>query len=91
MAVTVFFVHGLLNQMWVADKTLGIALGDELLLVTRGLFKGQLSWTSIEQYLLHVLIIFWNDLILYRVWSAMNISITACIFAHLKVTEFARI
>jgi hypothetical protein len=30
MAATVFFVHGLSNQLWVIDKTLGIVMGDEL-------------------------------------------------------------
>ncbi len=29
MAGMVFFVHGLSNQFWVINKTLGIAMGNE--------------------------------------------------------------
>jgi hypothetical protein len=65
MAVTVFFVHGLSNQLWVVDKTLGMTSGNEFSFVTHGLLKGQRSWASIKEYLLHGSVIFWSDVILY--------------------------
>jgi hypothetical protein len=45
----VFLVYSLLDQLWVINKTLGVALWDELHLVACRLFESQLSWASIHQ------------------------------------------
>jgi hypothetical protein len=57
MTISVFFVHGFLNQLRVLNKTLGVTTRYELQFAAQRFLEGKLSWATIEQYSFDVIVI----------------------------------